>query len=329
MSSDAPTATTPGGIEVRDLVMRFGAVEALASIDLDVAPGTVMALLGPNGAGKTTAVRIISTLLTPTSGRVTVAGVDVAADPHRVRGLIGLSGQFAAVDPVLTGVENLTMVARLAGYTRRAARRRALDLLEQFDIAVAGRRRVGGYSGGMRRRLDLAGALVASPPVVILDEPTAGLDPTSRLGLWAAVRDLVAGGSTVLLTTQYLEEADQLADAATVIDRGSVIARGTPAQLKAEFATATVTVVLADPADRDRAWEVLGERGVGPCDTARGPDTDPCHVTVATDDPGPVTAQLVGALSVAGIEVVDTRTATPSLDDVFVHLTGTTEAAAP
>ncbi|WP_200932811.1 ABC transporter ATP-binding protein [Williamsia sp. Leaf354] len=324
MSADSAPASGSGGIEVRDLVMRFGAVEALCSIDLDVAPGTVMALLGPNGAGKTTAVRIISTLLTPTSGTVTVAGVDTAADPHRVRGLIGLSGQFAAVDPVLTGVENLTMVARLAGYTRRAARRRALDLLEQFDIADAGTRRVAGYSGGMRRRLDLAGALVASPPVVILDEPTAGLDPTSRLGLWAAVRELVAGGSTVLLTTQYLEEADQLADAATVIDRGTVIARGTPAQLKADFATATVTVVLANPIDRDRARQVLADRGI----VLHGPEADPTCVTVATDDPGPATAQLVGALAVAGVEVVDTRTATPSLDDVFVHLTGAGEQAA-
>ncbi|WP_328859194.1 ATP-binding cassette domain-containing protein [Williamsia herbipolensis] len=295
--------------------MRFGAVTALDSIDLTVPRGTVMALLGPNGAGKTTAVRVISTLLTPVSGSVTVAGVDAAAHPHRVRSLIGLSGQFAAVDPMLTGAENLTMVARLAGFTRRGARRRAIDLLEQFDIAEAGRRRVGGYSGGMRRRLDLAGALVAQPPVVILDEPTAGLDPISRLGLWDAVRDLVAAGSTVLLTTQYLEEADHLADAVTVIDHGEVIARGTPSQLKADVGTPTVTFTVAET-DRSRADTTLGALGHTVL-----PGSGPTTLVVAADDPGRAVAELVIALAADGITVLDTATATPTLDDVFVRLT--------
>ncbi len=319
-------------IEIRDLTMTYRQVTALDSVDLTVPTGTVMALLGPNGAGKTTAVRIVATLLEPTSGSVRVAGVDVVADPHAVRGLIGLSGQFAAVDPALTGVENLTMVARLAGYPRRASKRRARALLEQFDIADAGGRRVATYSGGMRRRLDLAGALVAHPPVVILDEPTAGLDPNSRGQLWSAVRELVAAGSTVLLTTQYLEEADQLADEVTVIDHGAVIARGSPEELKRQYGTASITLRLADPTDRARATEVIVGRGYevsddgapgGPRMGAPAPDL----ITVAALDPGPAVAAVIGALAVAGIEVVDSQVRVPSLDDVFIDLTAPTDEA--
>ncbi|WP_296394323.1 ATP-binding cassette domain-containing protein [Williamsia sp.] len=310
-------------ISVRDLTMTYQEVRALEAVDLEVPTGTVMALLGPNGAGKTTAVRIIATLLRPTGGTVTVAGVDVLADPHTVRGLIGLSGQFAAVDPALTGLENLTMVARLAGYTRRASRRRASALLEQFDIADAGARRVSTYSGGMRRRLDLAGSLVAHPPVVILDEPTAGLDPNSRAQLWSAVRELVAAGSTVLLTTQYLEEADQLADAVTVIDHGAVIARGTPEELKRQFGTASVTLTLADAADRTAATAVVIGCGYEVVD-----GSEPVTITFSASAPGPAVATVIAALATTGIGVVDSRVRVPSLDDVFVDLTAPTDAPA-
>ncbi|MGZ8176954.1 ATP-binding cassette domain-containing protein [Williamsia sp. SKLECPSW1] len=301
-------------LEVDDLTVAFSDMVAVDGVSLSVPAGTVMALLGPNGAGKTTTVRTVATLIAPTSGSVRVAGVDVVAEPHRARGLLGLSGQFATVDDSLTGRENLAMIARLSGYRRRDARRRADELLERFGVADAAGRRVRTWSGGMRRKLDLAGALVAGPPVVVLDEPSAGLDPTGRETLWDSVRDLAADGSTVLLTTQYLEEADRLADDVTVIHRGSVVARGGPEELKKRFGTATVTVRLASAADPSRVRGAIGE---GYVSVEAVGDV----VTVEALDGSAAVAAVVSALAVAGIEVADASVRAPSLDDAFRSLT--------
>src|SRR5271170_8171791 len=235
-------------VEAHDLVKVFprGNVRALDGVSLEVEAGTVLGLLGPNGAGKTTAVRILSTILGPDSGQASVLGHDVVTEADTVRRIIGLAGQYAAVDENLTGRENIHMVARLSHLSRPVAARRANELLEEFGLANAGDRVLKTYSGGMRRRLDLAAALVANPPVLFLDEPTTGLDPQSRQGLWAAIEDLVRQGTTMLLTTQYLEEADRLARDIVVIDHGRVIAEGTPAQLKADLGTSVVSVTLGD-----------------------------------------------------------------------------------
>src|SRR3984957_17313423 len=240
-------------VEAHDLVKVFprGNVRALDGVSLEVEAGTVLGLLGPNGAGKTTAVRILSTILGPDSGHATVLGHDVVADP--VRRIIGLAGQYAAVDENLTGRENIHMVARLSHLSRAVAARRATELLEEFGLANAGDRVLKTYSGGMRRRLDLAAALVANPPVLFLDEPTTGLDPQSRQGLWTAIEELVREGTTVLLTTQYLEEADRLARNIVVVDHGRVIAEGTPAELKANLGTSVVSITLSDNATAEKA----------------------------------------------------------------------------
>jgi ABC-2 type transport system ATP-binding protein len=310
-------------IRATGLVKRYKGVEALAGLDLDVPEGQVLALLGPNGAGKTTAVRVLTTLLKPDAGTAVVAGVDVLRDPDGVRSRIGLSGQYAAVDEHLTGFENLEMVGRLYGMGRAAARARARELLERFDLADAGDRPSKTYSGGMRRRLDLAGALVAAPPVLVLDEPTTGLDPRSRVQMWDVIRELVTSGATLLLTTQYLEEADRLADDILVIDHGRAIARGTADQLKAQTGGERVEVVLVDPADREAVRALLAEVAVG-------------EVTVG-DNGRELTAAVsggVGALGrvVAGLErdqvgVLDIGLRRPTLDDVFLSLTG--HASAP
>ena len=285
-------------------------------IDLNVEAGTVFGLLGPNGAGKTTAVRILTTLLRPDSGTARVNGIDVLADAARLRAQIGVAGQYAAVDENLTGFENLEMVGRLYHLGRPVARERATELLEAFDLADAGDRVVKTYSGGMRRRLDLGGALVARPPVLFLDEPTTGLDPRSRIGLWGLIEKLVAEGTTVLLTTQYLDEADRLCDAIAVIDRGLVIAGGTPAELKSQVGGERLDIRLCDQTELGRAIEALGALGGGT------PYVEDGSVKVSLRDRQGVIARAVRELDDAGIAIDDIAIVTPSLDDVFLQLTG-------
>ncbi|MBF6170577.1 ATP-binding cassette domain-containing protein [Nocardia blacklockiae] len=314
-------------VEVADLVKYYGRVRVLDGMDMEIPSGTVMGLLGPNGAGKTTTVRIVTTLLAPSSGRVRVAGVDVLRDPARARTRIGLSGQYAAVDANLSGFENLRMVARLYGMSHRQSAVRAGELLSALGLEHAADRRAGTYSGGMARRLDLAGALVARPAVVVLDEPTTGLDPRGRLDMWRVIGELVDDGTTVLLTTQYLEEADLLADRITVIDRGRVIARGSADELKTSIGGDRLTVTLASGQDPQPALSVLAQVGVG--EPAHEPGTE--EVSVVVGDGSRTMVEALRRLDDAGVCVVDAEVHRPSLDDVFLSLTGTpaTPAAAP
>jgi ABC-2 type transport system ATP-binding protein len=328
-STTAPPAIAPArgeaAIVVRGVVKSFGEVRALGGVDVTVAKGTVLGLLGPNGAGKTTLVRVLTTLLVPDSGTAAVDGLDVVQDAAALRHRIGLAGQYAAVDENLTGLENLTMVGRLYGSTRADAKRRGAELLERFDLTDAGGRVTSTYSGGMRRRLDLAAALVAKPPVVFLDEPTTGLDPRSRISLWETIEGLVSEGTTVLLTTQYLDEADRLADSITVIDHGLVIASGTSDELKDRVGGERVEVKLEDPADCERAVSALAPMSADP---ATGQDS---LVSIPVRTRRGVIAQAVRLLSDQGIGVDDINLRRPTLDDVFLSLTGhaAEEAAEP
>jgi ABC-2 type transport system ATP-binding protein len=305
-------------IRTKGLVKRYGDVLALDGLDLLVPRGTVLGLLGPNGAGKTTAVRILTTLLDPDDGVVEVAGLDVRKDPDKVRERIGLSGQNAAVDEHLTGYENLDMVGRLYHLGKHRARARARELLEEFELSEAGDRPAKTYSGGMRRRLDLAAALVAKPDVVFLDEPTTGLDPRSRAQMWQTIQELVRGGATVLLTTQYMEEADRLADDIVVIDRGKVIAHGTSDQLKTQLGGERVEVVVANVADMAPAQTILGGLAVADVQV----DEQTRHVTAAVTGGADTLRQVLQRLSDANIAVVDVGLRRPTLDDVFLSLTG-------
>ncbi|WP_406104378.1 ATP-binding cassette domain-containing protein [Streptomyces sp. NBC_01003] len=308
----------PGAIYAEGLVKTFGDVRALDGVDLDVPEGTVLGLLGPNGAGKTTAVRCLTTLLTPDSGKAVVAGIDVLKHPNEVRRSIGLSGQFAAVDEYLTGRENLQMVGQLYQMKAKEAKVRASELLERFNLADAADRTSKTYSGGMRRRLDLAAALVVSPPVMFMDEPTTGLDPRNRLQLWEVIQELVAGGTTLLLTTQYLEEADHLAHDICVIDHGRVIARGTSDQLKAQTGGERVELVVHEREHMTPAAEVLA--GFGKGETTVEQHTR--KLTVPVSGGAKLLAEVIRELDTRGIEIDDIGLRRPTLDDVFISLTG-------
>ncbi|WP_406007052.1 ATP-binding cassette domain-containing protein [Streptomyces sp. NBC_00637] len=308
----------PGAIYAEGLVKTFGDVKALDGVDLDVPEGTVLGLLGPNGAGKTTTVRCLTTLLRPDRGRAVVAGLDVLKHPNEVRRSIGLSGQFAAVDEYLTGRENLQMVGRLYQMKAGAAKVRAAELLDQFGLTEAADRTAKTYSGGMRRRLDLAAALVVSPPVMFMDEPTTGLDPRNRQMLWEVIKRLVSGGTTLLLTTQYLEEADHLAHDIAVVDHGRVIARGTSDQLKARTGGERVEVVVHERDHIATAAEVLA--GFGKGETTVEQHTR--KLTVPVTGGAKLLAEVIRELDTRGIEIDDIGLRRPTLDDVFLSLTG-------
>ena len=305
-------------VRARGLVKSYGSTQALNGVDLDVLSGRVLGLLGPNGAGKTTVVRILTTLLRPDAGEASVAGHDVLTEPDAVRAAIGVSGQYAAVDENLTGFENLYMIGRLYGLSKRHAKQRSRELLKRFQLAEAADRTARGYSGGMRRRLDLAGALVAEPKVVVLDEPTTGLDPRGRLEMWQVIEQLVATGATVLLTTQYLEEADRLADSIVVIDKGVVIARGTAEELKQRIGGERLELVLEDAADVPRAVRILEEVG-----TSEPVVEEPIRtVTVSVDAGAKALVQVLRKLDAQHLALQDVALRRPTLDDVFLALTG-------
>jgi ABC-2 type transport system ATP-binding protein len=307
---------TPPAILVEGLTKRFGSVVALDGIDLDVPPGTVFGLLGPNGAGKTTAVRVLTTILRPDGGRAEILGLDVVRQASAVRYRIGLAGQYAAIDPNLTGRENLRLIGRLSQLPGDRILPRATELLERFELTDAADRPSRTYSGGMRRRLDVAAALMRRPPVLFLDEPTTGLDLRSRGELWEMVRELVAEGTTVLLTTQYLEEADRLADEIAVVDAGRVIARGTPASLKSELGSTVVEIALPDEGRAIRAETVLD-----PVVSGR-PEREGTRVRVTSNDGARFLIEVLRALDAEDLDPGGLAVREPSLDDVFLSLTG-------
>ncbi|TDW81052.1 ATP-binding cassette domain-containing protein [Kribbella sp. VKM Ac-2566] len=313
------TTTNQVAIEAVGLVKKYGSTTALAGVDLSVPTGTVLGVLGPNGAGKTTAVRILGTLLRPDSGQATVGGYDVVREAGKVRSIIGLTGQYASVDEDMSGRRNLIMIGRLLGYSRPQARAKADELLERFELVDAGDRTAKTYSGGMRRRLDLASSLVGNPSILYLDEPTTGLDPHARNGVWETVRNLVLDGTTVLLTTQYLEEADALADSIVVFDKGSVVANGRPAELKAQAGKQSLDVRPAEPAHLERVAAIVAES------TGSRPNVDVVNtlVSVPVSD-GSSMPVVVRRLDEAGIAVTELSLRLPSLDEVFLALTGHT-----
>jgi ABC-2 type transport system ATP-binding protein len=308
--------TDQAAIRAEGLEKSYGDVRALCGVDLTASPGTVLGLLGPNGAGKTTAVRILTTLLKPDAGSARVAGLDVVRDAEGLRERIGLAGQYAAVDENLTGRENLELVGRLYQFPRRESLERADELLERFGLTDAAKRLVRTYSGGMRRRLDLAAALVARPPVLFLDEPTTGLDPRSRIGLWETIEGRVAAGTTVLLTTQYLDEADRLADRISVIDHGVVIAEGTSDELKDRVGGERLEVTLEDAEAAETGMSALAEMGDGP------PSHEGSVVSVPMRRRGGAITEAVRRLDERGVAVDDISMRRPTLDDVFITLTG-------
>jgi ABC-2 type transport system ATP-binding protein len=307
-------------IEVRDLTKSYGKNQVLKGIDLQVERGSMVALLGPNGAGKTTTVRILSTLLGFDGGTVLVGGHDVTTEADKVRAVIGLTGQAAAVDELLTGRENLVMMGRLYRLTATSAKLRAQELLEEFDLVEAAGRPAKTYSGGMRRRLDLAVSLIATPPVLFLDEPTTGLDPRSRLAMWEIIKNLLASGTTILLTTQYLEEADQLADRIVVIDDGKVIAEGTPSGLKSKVGNDRLELTFFDEAAFSRAVDELGEDVIDS-------NAKALSATVVIKDTNSDVKRALDLLADAGIAVQSLAVHKPTLDDVFLSLTGKQKAA--
>jgi ABC-2 type transport system ATP-binding protein len=317
-------------VRAEGLKKSFGQTEALTGVDLEVPTGTVLGLLGPNGAGKTTTVRILTTLLQPDAGHAEVAGIDVLRYPERVRASIGLTGQYAAVDEILTGKENLVMFGQLYRLPRKAAYARADELLERFKLTDAANRSLKTYSGGMRRRLDLAASLIVAPPVLFLDEPTTGLDPRSRNDMWEVIADLVAEGTTVLLTTQYLEEADRLANRIVVVDRGRIIAEGAAHELKNQLGGERLTIGLSQGGDLVRAGRVLlsivdGNLG----DSELQVDTHSRQVTVPFPAGSTRLAEAIRKLDDAGLEITDVTLRRPTLDDVFLQLTGHTAEDEP
>jgi len=316
------TATT-AAIDATGLVKKFGPLRAVDGVDLEVRQGEIFGVLGPNGAGKTTAVRILATLLRPDAGRARILGADVVTQPGEVRTRIGLTGQYAALDDYLTGRANLIMIGRLARLGRAQAHRRADELLEHFDLTGAAGRAVKTYSGGMRRRLDLAASLIGQPQVLFLDEPTTGLDPRSRSVMWEIIRELAAAGTTVLLTTQYLDEADQLAGQIAVIDAGRVIAAGSPGALKARIGDDRLTLVLAPGSDLAAADAAVAPYAAGPVSTlaASAAGSGP-QLTAPVISRDGITTEIVRSLDAAGVLVSGVTLDRPSLDDVFLTLTG-------
>ena len=302
-------------IEIKGLTKSFGDVEVLKGIDLSVEEGTMLALLGPNGAGKTTTVKILSTLLKPDGGEVKVRGFDVVHDAQSVRSVIGLTGQYAAVDELLTGRQNVVMLGQLYHLSPKDSAARAQELLEQFDLVDAGDRQAKTYSGGMRRRLDLALSLVATPPIIFLDEPTTGLDPRSRIGMWNVIEGLMKEGTTILLTTQYLEEADQLADQIAMIDDGRVIAYGTADELKRKVGTERVEFTIAHESNFDEALRLIEGEG-------KASNAEERTVSISTDGSVRETKRVLDALYSVGIEIDTMSVHKPTLDDAFLRLTG-------